>query len=153
MEERDRKKQAGEPEELSPEVEQDIKKGKGYTTILANIVGDVKKQAAREAQEAAAKKEKKQGFVKRFMKSLGWSNKQAAGMTGAGNQAAGDDIRAEDIISEESIKKNEIKLILSRKIYDANNGSVIKYQNKDYLVLNTEFDTDNKMYTYLLKEC
>ena len=64
--------------DLSIDVEEARKKGKGYTTILANIVGDVRKRDIEKAAKLQHKEEKDPGIIKRILKKLGWSDREAA---------------------------------------------------------------------------
>lgn len=70
MEEKEEKKQ----EDLSPEIEKKIKKRKGYSTVLAHIARDLRKQHIKKTAELS--KKKRPTFIKRFLKFLGWREKE-----------------------------------------------------------------------------
>ena len=67
MEEKEDKKQ----ENLSPEIEKKIKKRRGYSTVLAHVARDLRKNDIKNATTLS--ETKKTSFIKRFLKSLGWS--------------------------------------------------------------------------------
>ncbi len=78
--------------DLSSEIDEDRKKGKGYATILANIAGDVHKRDIEKAEKLQAEKQRGSNFIRRLLKKFGRGNKKTS-------------ITAEDI---SGLKKNDV---------------------------------------------
>ena len=138
--------------DLSPEVEEDRKKGKGYTTILANIVGDVRKHDIEKAEKLQTEK-KDIGFIRRLLKKLGWSDREASTVAEDISGLKKNDVYEEDVINIEEVKDDEIKLTIKRKIGGLNKGNVLRFNSKDYLILDIIQQEGKEEATYHLKAC
>ena len=138
--------------DLSPEVEEDRKKGKGYTTILANIVGDVHKHDIEKAEKLQAEK-KDIGFIRRLLKKLGWSDREASTVAEDISGLKKNDVYEEDVINIENVKDDEIKLTIKQKIGGLNKSSVLRFNSKDYLILDIIQQEGKEEATYHLKAC
>ena len=145
------KKEEKKREGISPDVEREIKKGKGYATILANIVGDLRKHDIKKATKLNEKKEP--GIIKKFLKSLGWSYKEAAIMEDEIKGKKHDDIAEKDIVTVETLKENEIRVELVHFIGGINKSDILRFRGKDYFVLDIITSEERKTTTYHLKEC
>jgi hypothetical protein len=139
--------------DLSSEVDEDRKKGKGYTTILANIVGDVRKHDIEKAEKLQAKKKKDPSLIRRFLRKIGWSDKEASGMAEDVTGLKKNDVFEEDVLSLEEVKADEIKLTLRKKIGGINRSSILRFNSKDYLVLEIIENKDKEETSYHLKAC
>ena len=138
--------------DLSPEVNEERKKGKGYTTILANIVGDVRKHDIEKAKKLQTDK-KDTGFVRRLLKKFGWSDKEASTVAEDISGLKKNDIYEEDVIVIEDVKEDETKLTIKRKIGGLNKSSVLRFNSKDYLILDIIQEEGKEEVTYHLKAC
>ena len=139
-------------QDLSPEVEEDRKKGKGYTTILANIVGDVRKHDIEKAEKLQTEK-KDIGFIRRLLKKLGWSDREASTVAEDISGLKKNDVYEEDVINIEEVKDDEIKLTIKRKIGGLNKDNVLRFNSKDYLILDIIQQEGKEEVTYHLKAC
>jgi hypothetical protein len=138
--------------DLSPEVDEDRKKGKGYTTILANIVGDVRKHDIEKAEKLQAEK-KDVGLIRRLLKKFGWSDREASTLAEDISGLKKNDVYEEDVINIEDVKEDETKLTIKRKIGGLNKSSVLRFNSKDYLILDIIQQEDKEEVTYHLKAC
>ena len=139
-------------QDLSPEVEEDRKKGKGYTTILANIVGDLRKHDIEKAEKLQTEK-KDTGFIRRLLKKLGWSDREASTVAEDISGLKKNDVYEEDVINIEDVKDNETKLTIKRKIGGFNKSNVLRFNSKDYLILDIIQQEGKEEVTYHLKAC
>jgi len=140
--EKDRKE-----EEYTKEVEKERKKGKGYTTILANIVGSLRKESE-EKKTDIDKKEKREIFKRLFglFKKKEKIEKETI-------EEKEDDIKQRDILKIDKIKENEIKVLVNSIIYGVRKGKVVRFKAKDYYVLDVLVDEEKNTATYHLKAC
>jgi len=134
-------------EEYIEEIEKERKRGKGYTTILANIVGSLRKES-KEKKTDIDKKEKREIFKKFFglFKKEESSEKETI-------EEKEDDIEQRDILKIDKIKENEIKVLVSGIIYEIRKGEVVRFKAKDYYVLDVLVDEGKNTTTYHLKAC
>ncbi|MCK5306131.1 MAG: hypothetical protein KAJ66_03275 [Candidatus Omnitrophica bacterium] len=139
--------------ELSPDVEKDMKKGKGYTTILANIVGDIRKRDVEKAVRLKNDKIKAPGLIKKFLKSVGWSEKEAVSIEEEALGEKKDDIARENIVGIEEIKEDELKVEVRHEISGIEEAGVIKFRGRDYMVLSTTTNEQSETFTFHLKGC
>lgn len=138
---------------LSPEIDEDRKKGKGYTTILANIAGDVHRRDIEKAEKLQAEKQRGSNFIRRLLKKFRRGNKEASIAAEDISGLKKNDVYEEDVIIIEGAEDDEMKLTIKRKINNLNKSGILRFNSKDYLVLDIIQQEGKEEITYHLKAC
>ena len=131
--------------------EKELKKGKGYNTMLAEIVRDVKRHDLKVVEKEGKEKKAKRGFFQNAISKLGWgpdTNRLA-------KEAAGKKVETfdrHDIIKVDSPKPDERVIRLRKRLPRIDSGSIVIYGAIDYLVLSVR-DLESGITEYRIKEC
>jgi hypothetical protein len=139
--------------DLSAEIDEDRKKGKGYTTILANIVGDVRKHDIEKAEKLQTDKKNDSNILRKILKKFGWTDREATTMAEDVSGLKKNDVYEEDIVNLEDLKDDEMKLTVKKKIRGLNKSNVLRLNSKDYLILDIVQQEGKEEVTYHLKAC
>ena len=139
--------------DLSAEIDEDRKKGKGYATILANIAGDVHKHDIEKAEKLQAEKRRNSNFIRRLLRKFGWRNKETFDTAEDISGPRKNDVYEEDVINIEDVKDDETKLTIHRKVRGLNKSGILRFNSKDYLILDIIEQEGKEEITYHLKAC
>ncbi len=137
-------------DESLEETAREMEHGKGMETIMAGLVGDVKRG---DIKQLRSEYDGDAGEMRKRLKKLGWGKEEAERFIRELEGHVEDDIRKEDIISVTLPKENERVVHVRRKVKGAGAGSVIRFESRDYLVLESSYSEQDQTGQYRLKEC
>ncbi len=136
--------------EAIEQTEREMDLGKGMETILAGLVGDVKRDDIKKLRKDYSGDS--EGMRKR-LKRLGWGGQEAERFISELEGHAEDDIPKAEVISVTLPKPNERIVHVRRMVPGAQPGSMLRFEGRDYLVVESSEDAAAGTGQYRLKEC
>ena len=137
---KDKREEAKGMNTIVEETSKEIKQGKGYATLLSETVKEIKNHDLKKAAKSG-------GVIKQILHSFGWSKTDTNKLVDKKNE----DFPASLILKIDSPKANERIIKVREKLEGINDGNVVNYRGKDYLIL--EIKEESAGTTYRLKEC
>lgn len=131
--------------------EKEIEKGKGYNTMLAEIVKDVKTHDLKMVEKESEKGKAGRGFFQNALSKFGWG----PDTNNLVREAIGEKIETfanHDIIAVDSPKFDEKAIRLRKKLPKIDSGSIVVHGAMDYLVLSVK-DLEGGITEYRIKRC
>jgi len=135
---------------ITDETSKEMKRGKGYATLLSESVKEVKNH---DLSKAVKKAGKSGGFLKQILQGFGWSKTDADKLASESMGKKGEDFPPSLIIEVSSPKVNEHIIKARKRLEGIENGNIVGYQGKDYLILEIKEDPAGTFIIYRLKEC
>ena len=125
-----------DPDELMDETARKMERGKGYATVMSEIVGEARLKDERRAKKlrAAGAKTSK---IKSFLRKKGWDDKDAAVISGESQATADVTIRDEDIIEIATPKPNERRARVSTDL-GLKVSHIVRMEERMWLVVGVE---------------
>jgi hypothetical protein len=144
-------------EDIDAEVEdqgifEQMRRGKGYNTILAEMVGEKLETDVAGILERKPKQEKTQLFLKKELRKLGYDETESDIIV---NRFAGNRVESfpkDIVVVEKSPKPNELHVTLKEPVKRIKTSSLVCHNNQDYLVVAIK-DEPAGTTTYILKVC
>ncbi|GEM_PF-5602731 len=131
--------------------EKEIEKGKGYNTMLAEIVKDVKTHDLKMVESEGGASKARRGFFQNALSKLGWgpdTNMLAKEAIGKRVET----FTKHDIIGVDSPKIDEKLIRLRKRLPKIDSGSIVVHGAMDYLVLSVR-NLEGGITEYRIKGC
>ena len=138
---------------VSSGIFQKMRKGKGFETLLAETVGEAKKQEYSKILEDKPMNMDTEVYLKKSFKSLGYSSAETETLIREATGHGSESFPEARIIGRERPKDNELLLITSEQVEDIQPSQLVRHQSMDYLVLDIKPDAEGRGFVYRLKKC
>ncbi len=136
--------------EALEQTEREMDLGKGMETILAGLVGDVKRDDIKKLRKEYSGDPE---AMRKRLKQLGWGRQEAERFISELEGNAEDDIPKAEVISVTLPKPNERIVHARRAVAGVQPGSMIRFEGRDYLVVESSEGPEAGTWQCRLKEC
>ncbi len=140
-------------EDAKDGVFEEMRKGKGYNTILAETVGEAKKKDYVKILENKPPNVDTIYYLKKSFKNLGYTSAEADALVKEATGINTESFPQELVVEVQQPKYNELIVITSERIVGIQVSRLTRHQNQDYLVLDINEDPESGNVVYRLKQC
>ena len=131
---------------------QKMRQGKGYNTILAEMVGEAKAQDIEHIMQSKPASADTETYLRKELRKLGYTDTETSIIVKKCTGGKVESFPVEDIINEKSPKPNEKHVTLKKISPDIKASTIVSHDSKEFLVIAIISNSDGTS-TCVLKSC